>query len=151
MEPCADCGSTVNCEVDVGDGKTYCGACFDVWEAQALAQARKRQRPAAPPPPFHLGGAAIEVNTLVQNAEVALRNAKGQILAVVLRNADGAYGRRMVATANIHLEYSNVRWDLLIVIANAISERTLERTLELRNGHGRSEPDFLAHVGLDDV
>lgn len=124
MEPCADCGSTVNCEVDVGDGKTYCGACFDVWEAQALAQARKRQRPAAPPPPFHLGGAAIEVNTLVQNAEVALRNAKGQILAVVLRNADGAYGRRMVATANIHLEYSNLRSEMAMAGPNRTSSLT---------------------------
>ena len=43
------------------------------------------------------------------DVEVALRDSKGSILAVVIRNADGALGRRFVADAGIRLEESNAR------------------------------------------
>ena len=49
--PCTDCGSTVGCEVDVGDGNWYCAACFDTWEQEALASYERVQKDLKRPAP----------------------------------------------------------------------------------------------------
>lgn len=75
MEPCADCGSIDRCKQDTSNDRWYCAPCWQKYEGQHVVRIKGR----------------------LVVVEVALRNADGEILALVLRNADGAFGRHMVA------------------------------------------------------
>ena len=51
--------------------------------------------------------ADINIAAAADNAKVALRRgATGDILAVILRNVDGVYGRRIFNSAGVELKHS---------------------------------------------
>lgn len=91
--------------------------------------------PTAPPRPI-VGGAAIDIQAAAVDAEVLLRGKRGEVLAVVFRNFDGAHGRHVVKSADIRPGESNIRPGT----AKAMAEPG--RTSSLTKGNSISNDNF---------
>ena len=87
---CAECLLSKQCEQSVVDDNFYCATCWTNFRLSG------RQQYDVDLTTFG-GGQNVTV-------EVALRNGDGQVLALVLRNVDGAFGSKMLADAAIRLE-----------------------------------------------
>lgn len=90
-----------------------------------------------------LNGVDVSVDALASTAEIALRNLKGGILAVVLRNADGAFGRHLLASVDIDPSKSNVRSDMAMAGPG--------RSSSLTSGAGTLGDNFRTPFNADDV
>ena len=88
-----------------GDGHPYDEACFLSYHGNEQGA---RLWAAAEPRSFRLGSTSIDLHNVANRAEVVLRAAEGGVLAMVLRNVDGAHGRHLLASAGIRLEASSV-------------------------------------------
>ena len=71
-----------------------------------------------------LDGMQLSVDELSNKAKIALRDSAGNILAIVVRNADGAFGRHVLHDAGIHIGESNVRTQMAMAGPNRTSSLT---------------------------
>ena len=96
--------SFVDERFDDQDGLPYDKASFE----EEYGEDAARLWAAAVPRAFRLGNTTIDLDLAAGRAEVALCDAEDRVLALVLRNADGADGRHLMASASIRLEESDV-------------------------------------------
>lgn len=79
------------------DGHLYSEASFLSEHEKRGARLWKEAQPRT----FSLGGTTIDLSEAAERAEVALRDAKKRVIALVIRNADGAHGSHLLASTRL--------------------------------------------------